>query len=276
MRLILYGLFVKMVVADNLAVHVDAVYNNLQLVSGTDILTGMFFYSFQIYADFFGYSLIAIGSALTLGVTLMDNFNTPYLSKNISEFWQRWHISLSTWFRDYVFIPLGGSRVKTGKWIFNILLVFTVSGLWHGANWTFVIWGAIFGIAYLLENFSHKAFGIKHSQNIFLNGLLMLKTFVIVTIAWVFFRSSDLLDVGYLFESLQNNMDFYSHLFIHPLTWVFLGVLIVSDFILYNKRFDTWCEEQHILVRWTIYLGLLFSIIVFAGVEEFPFIYFQF
>lgn len=130
-----------MVIADNLALYVDDIYANPSIYSTLSIVTGLVFYSFQIYSDFYGYSLIAIGSAKLMGVNIMDNFCTPYLSRSIGEFWQRWHISLSTWFRDYLYIPLGGNRVKMSRWVFNILAVFLLSGLWHGANWTFVIWG---------------------------------------------------------------------------------------------------------------------------------------
>ena len=151
LRLILYGLFIKMVIADNLAGIVDQIYNAPEQYSTIDLLTGLFCYSFQIYSDFYGYSVIAIGSALIMGVRIMDNFKTPYLAVNIAEFWQRWHISLSTWFRDYLYFPLGGNRVKIMRWVLNILVVFVISGLWHGANWTFITWGALFGLIYLLE-----------------------------------------------------------------------------------------------------------------------------
>ena len=146
LRLILYGLFIKMVIADNISGIVDLVYAAPENFASLDILKGIFLYSFQIYSDFYGYSTIAIGSALLLGIRIMDNFKSPYLAKNISEFWQRWHISISTWFRDYLYFPLGGNRVSKQRWVLNILLVFLISGLWHGANWTFLIWGLLFGL----------------------------------------------------------------------------------------------------------------------------------
>ncbi len=150
-RLILYGLFIKMVIADNIFPYVDAIYEDPGKYNSLSIILGTIFYSFQIYSDFYGYSLIAIGSALLMGIKIINNFQAPYLAKNITEFWHRWHISLSTWFKDYLFIPLGGSRVKKYRWIINILFVFTISGLWHGAAWTFIIWGALHGLLYVAE-----------------------------------------------------------------------------------------------------------------------------
>lgn len=276
LRLILFGLFIKMVVADNLAVYVDLIYSNPLLYSTWDILTGVFFYSFQIYADFAGYSIIAIGSALTLGIKLMDNFKTPYLSKNISEFWQRWHISLSTWFRDYLYFSLGGNKVKILRWCLNIIIVFGISGLWHGANWTFLLWGSIFGIVYLTENGFNKVFNILPAKRGFVSVFLTLKTFLIVTISWIFFRASDMHQAKQIFSGIMENGNFDSLLSIQPLIWLFLGIFIVSDFVLYNKRFDSWCGKLPFVARWSIYSLLIFVIIVFSGVQEFPFIYFQF
>jgi alginate O-acetyltransferase complex protein AlgI len=155
LRLILYGLFIKMVIADNLAVYVDQVYQSPDTYARTDILITWFFYSIQIYSDFYGYSLIAIGSALMMGVRIMDNFKTPYLARSIAEFWERWHISLSTWFRDYLYFPLGGNRRSKSRWIFNIIVVFLVSAIWHGANWTFLFWGGIFAFSTCWKNSFH-------------------------------------------------------------------------------------------------------------------------
>ncbi|MBN2806812.1 MAG: MBOAT family protein, partial [Prolixibacteraceae bacterium] len=190
LRLILYGLFIKMVIADNLAGIVDELYTDPGKYATWDIIKGVLFYSFQIYCDFYGYSIIAIGSAKIMGINIMDNFRTPYLAKNIAEFWQRWHISLSTWFRDYLYLPLGGSRVKQIRWVLNILIVFVVSGIWHGANWTFLIWGALFGFIYLLEKGFNRLFNFTQNHRPFSPGhlLLALKTFVLVTFIWIFFR----------------------------------------------------------------------------------------
>lgn len=279
LRLVLYGLFIKMVVADNLAGIVDRIYAAPADYSSLDILTAMFFYSFQIYCDFYGYSIIAIGSAQIMGVKIMDNFKTPYLAKNISEFWQRWHISLSTWFRDYLYLPLGGNRVKTLKWIFNIFTVFVVSGVWHGANWTFLIWGALFGMIYLIEKGVNKWFNLQKEYKSFSFGHLFLaaKTFVLVTFIWVFFRSQSFNEAIHIFTLLFTGSEqIHESLIVPNYVWFWFVVFIVSDVLLYNKRFDTWIGRKPIIGRWLIYGVFIFSIIVYAGVDNFPFIYFQF
>lgn len=279
LRLILYGLFIKMVIADNLAGIVDQIYNAPAQYSSIDLLTGIFCYSFQIYSDFYGYSVIAIGSALLMGVRIMDNFKTPYLAVNIAEFWQRWHISLSTWFRDYLYFPLGGNRVKIIRWILNILIVFVISGLWHGANWTFITWGALFGLIYLFEKFFNKLFKLERRYAPFSFGhiLLALKTFILVTFIWIFFRSQTFVDATDMFSLLIQNIDVSDLQLTTPgYVWIFLFLFILSDILLYNKRFDTWVSNFPFVLRWIIYGILIFSIIAFAGVENFPFIYFQF
>ncbi len=279
LRLILYGLFIKMVIADNLSPIVDQIYSNPEKFASIDILKGLFFYSFQIYSDFYGYSIIAIGSALIMGIKIMDNFKTPYLAKNISEFWQRWHISLSTWFRDYLYFPLGGNRVAKYRWILNILIVFVVSGVWHGANWTFIIWGTLFGVLYLFENLLNKRFQLKRTCSDFSFGhiFLALKTFILVTFIWIFFRSQSFNEAINIFELLFKNISGSVSTLIIPLrVWVFLGIFIVSDLFLYNKRFDSLLNDSSYALRWSVYGILLFAIIVFAGTENYPFIYFQF
>jgi alginate O-acetyltransferase complex protein AlgI len=279
LRLILYGLFIKMVIADNISGVVDQIYAHPESFASMDILKGIFLYSFQIYSDFYGYSTIAIGSALLLGVRIMDNFKTPYLAKNISEFWQRWHISLSTWFKDYLYFPLGGNRVSRYRWILNILMVFLVSGLWHGANWTFIIWGLLFGLFYIFERILNGALNLQKVQSAYSIGhiLLALKTFLLVTMFWVFFRSQSFDEAIAMFRMLGQNAPIDPQLLLIPLsTWIFLLLFIASDVLLYNKRFDGWVAGMPYLIRWGIYGVLLFGIIVFAGVENFPFIYFQF
>jgi alginate O-acetyltransferase complex protein AlgI len=279
LRLILYGLFIKMVIADNLAVIVDKVYSSPESFSTINLLTGLFFYSFQIYSDFYGYSIIAIGSALIMGIKIIDNFKTPYLAKNIAEFWQRWHISLSTWFRDYLYFPLGGNKSKKFRWVLNIIVVFIVSGIWHGANWTFLIWGGVFGLLYLLEKITNSWLKLKNESSPFSLGhiALALKTFVLVTFIWVFFRSQNFNEAINIFELVFKNINVSGIALQIPIaTWIFLVVFIITDILLYNNRFDTWVSPLPYLLRWTVYGILLFSIIVFPGVENFPFIYFQF
>ena len=279
LRLILYGLFIKMVIADNISPIVDQIYANPENFASGHVLTGIFLYSFQIYSDFFGYSTIAIGSALLLGVRIMDNFKSPYLAKNISEFWQRWHISLSTWFRDYLYFPLGGNRVSKYRWVLNILVVFLVSGLWHGANWTFIIWGLLFGLIYLIEHVLNRSLKLQKEHSAYSAGhlLLALKTFFLVTILWVFFRSQSFGDAMHIFKLIVQNAPSDPQQLLIPLsTWIFLLLFIVSDVFLYKRRFDSWVAGMHFLLRWAIYGVLLFGIIAFAGVENSPFIYFQF
>ena len=279
LRLILYGLFIKMVIADNISGIVDQVYAQPENFASGDILKGIFLYSFQIYSDFYGYSTIAIGSALLLGIRIMDNFKSPYLAKNISEFWQRWHISLSSWFRDYLYFPLGGNRVSRYRWTLNILVVFLISGLWHGANWTFIIWGLLFGLFYIFERILNSALNLHKAHSAYSVGhfLLAIKTFILVTLLWVFFRSQSFEDAISIFKLLFQNGPVSPQQLLIPLsTWIFLLLFITSDVLLYNKRFDSWVAGRPYVLRWMIYGILLFGILVFAGVENFPFIYFQF
>ncbi|MFK8046711.1 MAG: MBOAT family protein [Crocinitomicaceae bacterium] len=278
-RLILYGLFIKMVIADNISGLVDQVYLEPELFHSLDVFLAMVFYSFQIYSDFYGYSLIAIGTALLLGIRLMDNFKTPYLAKNIAEFWQRWHISLSMWFRDYVYYPLGGKRTTKTLWIRNIIAVFVLSGIWHGANWTFLIWGALYAIIYLLEKAFSNAFSSKSDVTSYslIHILLAVKTFILVTFVWVFFRSPTFNDAISIFDSLFSNWAIHEKALLVPLTTIiFVGLFIISDVVFYNSRFDKWMINKPFMTRWSVYGVLIFSIIVFAGVEDHPFIYFQF
>ena len=280
MRLILFGFFVKMVVADHLGEYVDEVYGHLDEYNSWSVLGCMFFYSFQIYCDFFGYSTIALGSAKLMGFDLMDNFRSPYLSKNIAEFWHRWHISLSTWFRDYVYIPLGGSRVKFGRWAFNILVVFVLSGIWHGAAWTFLLWGFAHGLLHILEKALRNRFPSKESQSkwvrISVDALCVLKTFVLVTLFWVVFRATDLEHLKAIFVTAFTNFGGGEQMSVKPCMWIYLGLFILSDIVLRNTRFDAWCEGKPMVVRWLIYAVLVFMVIACSSVKNFPFIYFQF
>jgi len=280
LRLILFGLFTKMVIADNIAIYVDQIYADPTGYNTISILKGLFFYSFQIYCDFFGYSTIAIGCAKSMGYNLMDNFKNPYLSKSIREFWQRWHISLSTWFRDYVYFSLGGNRVKISRWMINILFVFTLSGFWHGANWTFVLWGLAHGLVQIIEHFFNQLFKTKMPENRILqfvsNSFNVAKNFIIVSFIWILFRAADFHQVKEIFKSIVNNIGIRDNFSVEPKTWFFLGLFILMDSLLFNNRFDLWCEKKNPLVRWAIYSIMIFSIIVFSSVNNFPFIYFQF
>ena len=280
MRLILFGLFIKMVVADHLGAYVDEVYANRAEYNSWSVMLAMAFYSFQIYCDFFGYSTIALGSAKLMGFDISDNFRTPYLAKNIAEFWHRWHISLSTWFRDYVYFPLGGSRVKFGRWAFNILVVFVLSGIWHGAAWTFLFWGFAHGLLHILEKALRNRFPYKEPNSrwlgISLDALRIAKTFVLVTLFWVMFRATDFANMRDIFVAAVTNFGGGQSLAVKPEVWLYLALFILSDLLLFNTRFDAWCEGKPMVVRWLIYALLIFLIIACSSVNSFPFIYFQF
>ena len=202
----LWGFFKKIVIADNLAILVDGVYNNLDNYSGLTLIVATIFFTFQIYCDFSGYSDIAIGTAKVMGFELRENFKRPYFSKSIREFWQRWHITLSTWFRDYVYIPLGGNRTVKWKWYYNLIITFLASGLWHGANWTFVIWGALHGsfliFAIIFAQPKEKINQFIKNRNIFLNKIFDVSiTFILVAFAWIFFRSNNINDAIYVISN---------------------------------------------------------------------------
>ena len=275
LRLILYGLFIKMVIADNLSTYVDLIYADTAKYHSLDILKGIFFYSFQIYSDFYGYSIIAIGSALIMGINLMDNFRTPYLSQNIGEFWQRWHISLSTWFKDYLYFPLGGNRTSKLRWLMNIMVVFLVSGVWHGANWTFIFWGGLYAIVYIAENL--LKFTKNGQTSLFIKVIMALKTFSLVSLIWVFFRSQTIREAFELFNYLiHNTEEVFTSLEVSSTIWILLVLFILIDSLSYNTRFDKWLAPKNKVVRWVTYSFFIFSILVFSGVEEYQFIYFQF
>lgn len=280
MRLILFGLFIKMVVADHLGAYVDEVYADPSAYNSWSVMLAMAFYSFQIYCDFFGYSTIALGAAKLMGFDISDNFRTPYLAKNIAEFWHRWHISLSTWFRDYVYFPLGGSRVKFGRWAFNILVVFVLSGIWHGAAWTFLFWGFAHGLLHIVEKALRNRFPEKEVQSkwlsVSLDVLRIAKTFVLVTLFWVMFRATDFANMRDMFVAAVSNFGGGEQLAVAPAVWLYLGLFILSDLLLFNTRFDAWCEGKPVVLRWVIYAVLIFMIIACSSVNSFPFIYFQF
>ena len=195
-RQILWGLFKKIAVADVISVYVDAVYKNPSISSSTDCLIAIFFFTIQIYCDFSGYSDIAIGSAKLFGIQLMTNFKSPYYSLSVREFWSRWHISLSTWFKDYLYIPLGGNRCSKWKNYINILFTFLVSGLWHGANWTFVVWGGIHGLAQILEKQFHTDRFRRNRAGKIISWIVV---FLFCSFAWVFFRADSLKDATVIF-----------------------------------------------------------------------------
>lgn len=230
-----------------------------------------------MYADFYGYSTIAVGAAKMLGIKIMDNFKTPYLSKSISEFWTRWHISLSTWFRDYLYISLGGNRVSLPRWTFNIMIVFMVSGLWHGASWTFVVWGALHGLMLLLERYFSKWFGFEIKEGwSFVNIMLCIKTFLVSSFIWIFFRAENFTKAREIINALihwRGQIVFAEDL-VKP--FLFAAILLLFDVFLYNNRFDLKTYQIKAPLRWSIYAFLIFALMALSGTQKYAFIYFQF
>jgi alginate O-acetyltransferase complex protein AlgI len=274
-RLLLWGFFIKICIADNVSQWVDAIYAAPQNYTQPYVWLGILGFGTQIYADFAGYSLIAQGAALLMGIKLMDNFRTPYLSSSIGEFWQRWHISLSTWFRDYVYIPLGGNKVKLPRWIFNIMVVFLLSGFWHGANWTFLIWGGIHGLLYLVEYVWNKTGITKNMSSYLTKPIGILVTFLIVHLAWIFFRIDDTQQFTVIWDNLWHGSG-TQIIEIKTEIWLVLGLFILLDGILYNKRIDSFLESWPSILRWLLYALLFYCILAFGGTVNHPFIYFQF
>ncbi len=294
LRKMAMGLFMKVVIADRLARYVNVVYTTPTDFQGLSLVVATFFFAFQIYCDFAGYSLVAIGTAEVMGFRLMNNFDRPYLSRSISEFWSRWHISLSSWFRDYVYIPLGGNRVEVPRWYFNLFITFLLSGLWHGANWTFVIWGGLNGF-YLIfslltqrarESFN-RAIGLSRAPR--LHAVIStLITFTLICIAWVFFRAHTLNDALHVLraaiavptlhqvvpdairaEGISKFEVFYCFLLIGGL----MTLELVSTRINVLKQF----RLQPIWVRWPVYYATCMAIwLLGISTEAKAFIYFQF
>jgi D-alanyl-lipoteichoic acid acyltransferase DltB (MBOAT superfamily) len=240
----------------------------------------MLFYSFQIYGDFFGYSTIALGCALCMGFTLIDNFKAPYQAGSIQEFWRRWHISLSTWFRDYLYIPLGGNRVAVPRWALNTLIVFTVCGIWHGANWTFMIWGFAYGLLLIVERGLRNIHVFDRIENgtgrRIISLLNIFKTFLVVTLLWSIFRATSFANLHDLFAAWAHNGSLPHQLHVDAVTWIALGLFIVLDLILKQRRFDDWCGQLNPYLRWAIYSVMIFGVIALSSVQHYPFIYFQF
>ena len=283
MRQILWGLFKKIVVADNCAVYVDQVFSNYTNESGSTLLLAAIFFTFQIYGDFSGYSDIAIGTAKLFGIKLMRNFNVPYFSRDIAEFWRRWHISLTTWFRDYVYIPLGGSRVSKAKVIRNTFIIFLVSGLWHGANWTFIVWGAYHALLFLPLILTGK--NRKYTNQVAEGRILptlkelgqMLLTFFLSVFGWVIFRSENIEQaweyvcrvcnesVFTIPEAKENSALFINIIVLMVVEWLQRGKPHVLDISSIKKGY----------LRWMVYFGLLFFLFAFGG-NATNFIYFQF
>lgn len=285
MRQILWGLFKKMVVADNCAVAVNMIFDQYQSFDGFTLFIGGLLFTFQIYGDFSGYSDIAIGTARLFGINLMRNFNYPYFSRNIAEFWRRWHISLTTWFRDYVYFPLGGSRRGKWKTIRNTFIIFLVSGMWHGANWTFICWGAYNALLFmpLLIVGRNRRYTDVVAQGRLLPSfkelLQIVVTFLLVVVGWIIFRAENIND-AFNYITLMAT-DFTPHLPEHGKSaLLYIAILMIVEWLHRDRQFGLQISDGGGLlarreVRWTIYVILALFTLLCAGTQE-EFIYFQF
>lgn len=286
MRQILWGLFKKVVVADNCATYANLIFNNSDDYSGSTLLLGSVFFAFQIYGDFSGYSDIAIGVSRLFGFNLMQNFAFPYFSRDIAEFWRRWHISLSTWFRDYLYIPLGGSKGGIFIKLRNTFVIFIVSGFWHGANWTFIIWGALnalYFIPLLLANKNRRYLnnigdGGKFSFN---EGLRIVGTFTLVSLTWIFFRSDSVAHASSIIGEIFSQTLLTVPLFHNRLDALLVSLLTIFMLIIeWKSRKNLFALDFFLIAssrakRYSFYLLLLGLILLFRG-EQQDFIYFQF
>jgi alginate O-acetyltransferase complex protein AlgI len=293
LRMMIWGLFKKVVIADNLAGLVNTAYTNPEDHTGMTLLLTTYFFAFQIYCDFSGYSDMAIGAARVMGYDLMENFRTPYIAASIKEFWSRWHISLSTWFRDYLYIPLGGNRAGKTRWMLNLFLVFLISGIWHGANWTYVAWGALHGIFLMIAIIKDDLLdrkGIQFSKNNkYIQWLNVFITFQLASFAWIFFRANSIQDAFIIIEKIacgdysiagfshsisvlaDNPKNFSRTLFI---------MLMMGLFYLIDPFVDKIIKGRVLLpkpyMKYALYSFIVSSIILFGFFGEVSFIYFQF
>lgn len=283
LRQILWGLFKKVVIADNCAGYANMIFAHPGNYQGSTLLLGVFFFAIQIYCDFSGYSDIAIGTARLFGIDLLRNFSFPYFSRSVPEFWRRWHISLTSWFRDYLYIPLGGSRVAKARKILNTFIIFLVSGFWHGANWTFILWGFLHGL-YMLPSIiwgNNKKHTEIVAQGKFLPSfkelLAMLFTFFLVLVAWVFFRAGSI-SQAFIFLSDMFSPSLFSLPETRPLFLIVLILIFIfAEWLGREQQFaiQTMGFRWYKPVRWSFYL--LLSIIIFINLgKEQAFIYFQF
>lgn len=296
LRQIIWGLFKKVVIADRLSILVNNVYSNPRDQSGLALTIATIFFAFQIYCDFSGYSEMAIGTARVMGFKLMTNFNTPYFSKTISEFWKRWHISLSTWFKDYIYIPLGGNRRGESRIYTNLLITFLLSGLWHGANWTYIFWGGINGVYLVFAMIKNKFIKQDLVHHKWFNIII---TFTLICFSWIFFRANHIEDAfiiirrlgsGYskllfnfqqygvslvfkdTFLGLKMGMSFYNFIF----SCLLIALLVALERINQLRSFQKICDGKPTWIRWCAYYAVIIIIILGGVFGENSFIYFQF
>jgi len=285
LKLMLWGFFKKLVIADRAAILVNTIYNNPENYHGFPLWVATYLFAFQIFCDFSAYSDIARGSAQVMGFDIMLNFRRPYFAHNIGEFWHNWHISLSTWFRDYVYIPLGGNRVSKMRYYFNIIAVFLTSGLWHGANWTFVFWGGLHGIYHII---THLFIGLPfqwlkdlHQRKI-VRLLEIIFTFHIVCFAWIFFRANSLKDafyvVSHLFKGLKLEFSNTWGLTTVNMAMMVIALVIMTSMQLLQRKVSirAYVSNYPLMIRYLVYFGLIFLILTMGLFTNDEFIYFQF
>ena len=284
LRQILWGFFIKVVIADNLAVVVSQAYGHVGSTSGWQLLYATVCFGIQIYCDFAGYTHIAIGCARLLGIELMRNFAYPYFSRSIPEFWGRWHISLTAWFRSYVYLPLGGDRMGYRRWLLNILIVFLVSGLWHGANWTFVVWGLLHGLLYVAyvvtwpesRRMAAQRPGGRSFAPSFTSFLQMALTFALTCLAWVFFRAASVTDAMVILRKIVSDVVTSAPALTDKQSAIWILVLLSIEWIQRDYENPLHLDRLPRPVRWGLYYGFATTIFMFAPIHYTPFIYFQF
>lgn len=297
--LMVWGLFVKMVIADRVAILVNQVFDNFYMYGTVALLAGAFGFALQIYCDFCGYSTIAVGAAQVMGFSLMENFETPYFARSISEFWKRWHISLSTWFRDYVYIPLGGNRCSRGRKYWNVLVTMGISGLWHGASWSYVVWGLLHGVYQIIGDLTgtlrKKVYAACHAKTESFSFKLaqVVSTFLLVDFAWIFFRAGSIrLALDYckrIFTKWDPWSLFNGEIYTLGLERMEFNILVISVLVLFlvdllryfrKQSVTDFLKEQCLWFRWAVVLVLIGAVLVYGiyGIrfESSQFIYFQF
>lgn len=293
LKQMLWGFFKKIVIADRLSVIVNNGYSNVESYDGLSLLFCTYCFAFQIYCDFSGYSDIAIGAARVMGINLMENFRTPYISKSVKEFWERWHISLSSWFKDYLYIPLGGNRVVKWRWYYNLLIVFLISGFWHGANWTYIFWGGLHGIFLILgiiftSNINLKKIQFENKSKFktnFISFLKILLTFNVVSFAWIFFRAKNIQEAFLIIKKIAYQFNFSAIqqielLKVNKPSTLFVSLILLILFIFIDPFMDKLVKSRIIIpqktVSFALYAGLFICILLFGYFSDTNFIYFQF
>ena len=277
LKWLLWGMFMKVVLADRVGIYADTIFNNYEHLSGLSCFMGSLLYTLQIYGDFAGYSFMAVGIGELLGFELINNFQRPYFSQSITEFWHRWHISLSTWLKDYIYIPLGGSRCSTTRNYWNILVTFLVSGLWHGANWTFIVWGGLHGVFQIIEKMLKLQ---KPSSGVMIKIVRIMITFLLVNFAWVFFRMPSVDKAADMIIKMFTNHDTT----IAEITPAMVLFIVMSvSIVLVKDLLDEFCKKEHtlfhhqnVVVRWSVYFIMVATILTCGVFDASQFIYVNF